>query len=290
MVLTLKGGTPMRIESLGLPGSGKSTLVRALHARVSTQKIRSHTSATLHLLDKKTPKRGLKALWSSARKRQSYRIAEYISAYPEAVALFHHYYPDRPRNMALHYAFGADVIKHRDLHTHLDVFWADEGFLHFGCQSITRLHFRHRKRHITQLLDAMPLPDAVLYTRTTPEASMTKLEERMRSAGQSARNIARKTQKRSRRHQFLVQRVKVMDETARQLAKRGVKVVKLAAHAPLDQMAAHAEMRLELNQSHPDSRQPARDAAKGDPAAHMPSSLRPLALRESQHTGRAAPL
>lgn len=231
----------MRIESFGLPGSGKSTLVKSCHEWLTEREFKTFTAPQLDKLDERNPPQGMKNFWSAVRKRQSYRVAEFHDAHPEMVARFKSYYPNKFRNLGLLNLFGSDLIKYRDLKKKIDIFWVDEGFLHFCVHGILRQDaITDKQGELAAFLEEMPLPDVVFHNQITPQQTMDGLRQRMEAAGQPEHRVLRKATDQDGRLEFLTNRNNLINFAAETLAGKGVKLVQQKAHQEIDVMVQFA--------------------------------------------------
>ncbi|MGB0799464.1 MAG: hypothetical protein ACPGRD_09130 [Planktomarina sp.] len=224
----------LRLETFGLPGSGKSTLTRACLSRLRDQGNMVDTAKSLDRRDAKL--RGpVPVLWPKPGMRQSYRIAEFRAAWPELDAFFMRCYRDRVRNSALIAATGADVMKFEASRDQIDVFWVDEGFLHYGMHAITLQD--GNVDDAIQLANIMPQPDAVILVDTTPEVAMENVLRRTQDGGRNAAQAARFVADHFGDLAMFEKRHRLIQATLAELRKHGVPVISQMAMGDIDEMA-----------------------------------------------------
>ena len=228
----------MRIESLGLPGAGKTTLERACQAHLAEQGLISLDPAALDALDKEHPQ-GHRRIWRNDKLRQSFHIASYLSQHTNMHGFFATHYAQNPRNLALSLAVGADISRHEIQRDRLHSFWVGEGLLHLG--SVALLESTGWKMPgalplIDDLLAALPAPDVVVYLQAEPDLATEALLSRMAGFGHSPDSA------RGRFEQFfggdagMATRREVLDRLADGLEAAGVCVLRLQAHGALPTM------------------------------------------------------
>ncbi len=223
----------MRIESLGLPGSGKSTLVTACRDRLAQSGQRDLDAARLDKIDqKKSPQ--MPVLWPQERVRQAFSIAQFALQWPGAVAFFQRIYGDNARNLTIVHALGGDHIKFERAGRELP-FWVDEGFFHFGVHAIMTQPPGEDVPLTAELVAAVPQPDALIVTDADPAQALQGIRQR---AGLSADDPAKDKRFRDRfgTPQDFQRRADIIASIKTQLQDRGTQVVSLPAHGPIDQM------------------------------------------------------
>ena len=237
----------MRVESLGISGSGKTTLMRACHSTLEDQDIRTLTPTDLDRLDKKN-KQGYPVIWRKERLRQAFHVADFLAAHPKTHDFFAEYYKGLPRNLALIAAVGADLMKFGRSHNKIDVFWVDEGFFHFGVHVSILQNSVDTKTALSDLLDVAPLPDAVLYTHTTPDVAIEGLRERMARLDIAEDEAEARIEATFGGLDGLAHRAECIEFVLSGLNARGVPVAKVRAHQDINDMAKHALLGLKLAQ------------------------------------------
>lgn len=224
----------MRIESIGLPGSGKTTLSTACYAALRAAGHVVVNPAEIDQLDASHPP-GNKGLWKHCKSRQSHHIGHYLAEHLNMHQFFNTYYAKNMRNIGLSLSVGADLSRsqmHADL---FDYFFVDEGFLHLGSHALlehAHWDFSGCADGLEAFLDSMPRPDAVLYPKASVETATTGIFARMaeHSDAQAQRRFKNAFGGASGMHA----RHQLIDTIIKRLNDMGVPVITVEAHSPLD--------------------------------------------------------
>ncbi len=236
--------TRLRIESLGLPGSGKSTLVGACRARLAEWGVPDLDAVRLDQIDqKKSPQ--MPVLWPQERIRQAFSGAQFGARWPDAVAFFQGVYANNARNLAIIHALGADHVRFDRANKPLP-FWVDEGFFHYGVHAIMTLDPSQDTSAVTQLVAACPLPDALIVTRADPDQALAGIRQRAGLDADDAQKDKRFFDRYGTPADF-ERRGQIIENIAQGLSARGTKILELTAHDPLDQMVDHVMQALRLD-------------------------------------------
>jgi len=235
--------TKRRIESLGLPGSGKSTLVGACRDRMASLDLRDLDAVRLDRIDqKKSPQ--MPVLWPQERIRQAYSLSQFVLRWPDAVAFFQGVYADNPRNLTIIHAIGADHVRFERGRKALP-FWVDEGFFHYGVHAIMTLDPAQDAASVDQLVGACPLPDTLIVTHADPDQALAGIRQRAGLDAGDAKKDKRFFDRFGSPADF-ARRARIIDAIAQGLSDRGVQILTLAAHGPLDQMVDQVMQDLDL--------------------------------------------
>lgn len=224
----------LRIETFGLPGSGKSTLTKACAPLLKDAGIKVLTPKTLDQLDQKV-KGPAPVLWRKDSFRQSYHIAEFDYGWPAVNRFFATRYGDRFRSQALILATGADVIKAQRLADHYDMLWVDEGFLHYGMHAIVLAQGALTDAH--DLVQCMPKPDAVVMVDQNPAAARDSVLARSVAGGMSEERATAYVAKYFGDLAAFQFRYDLIQTTCDALGTACVPIIRQTAMGPIDDMA-----------------------------------------------------
>lgn len=228
----------MRIESLGLPGSGKSTLVKSCHASLRADGHVACNVAELTLLDRdNSPSMGL--LWNRTRIREAFHMARYVDWYPQAHAWLMQAYRDRSRNIALAAAVGSDLSKHRLHRDRLHSFWVDEGFLHtgvFAALHLSKWAHAPARDHLIAFLRVAPPPDVVVVTQLSWEVARPALLARFQSQGAHENEAWRRYIDHFGGDRGMQARAQLIDDALEYLRRSGIRLIELQGHGDLEVM------------------------------------------------------
>lgn len=225
----------LRIETFGLPGSGKSTLTRACLPLLRKGGMDVLVPRSLDRLDKNT-KGPAPVLWRHSSFRQSYHIAEFQHHWGEVNQFFAGRYQGRFRNQALILGTGADVMKADRLSGRFDALWVDEGFLHYGMHAIG-LGTTSEAR---ALVGMMPAPDAVVLVDFDATSARESVLARSMAGGMSAKRASAYVAEHFGDLAAFQHRANLMDATCEALDAANIPIIRQPAMGPIEEMAQTA--------------------------------------------------
>jgi hypothetical protein len=224
----------MRIENLGLPGSGKSTLstrCRKQLARLGHVSIDSSALAKVDAANAPSDAR----LWQQSRWRQNYHLARFLSEHPNLQALFGELYGANFRNLSLTLDVGADLSRYQMQSDHLHSFWVDEGFFHLGCHALleaSEWDFPACLMHLDRFMETVPLPDAILHTDASVETATTGIFARLEGKSKDVAN--RRFNKAFGGSKGMDARASLIKVMVERLKAAGARIIAVKAHYDLD--------------------------------------------------------
>lgn len=235
----------MRLEAIGLPGSGKTTLAKGCRSALRAAGHAIVDPTALDQIDASYPP-GSQGLWRLGTFRQSYHIAQYLSDYPHMHQFFQTHYAENIRNIGLSLSVGADLSRASLQAEHFDYVFVDEGFLHLGSHAILKhanWDFTGCTEGLEAFLDSLPRPDAVLYPQASVETATKGIFARLE--GQSDAKANRRFNNAFGGASGMQARFQLIEAIVERLQQMGVPVITVEAHAPLDTLvdAALTELR-----------------------------------------------
>lgn len=229
----------MRIESIGLPGAGKTTLEKTCRVMLEAEGKRALDANALDALDAQHPQ-GHPRIWRNEKLRQSYHIAGYLSAHIDMHGFLAAHYGSHRRNVALSLGVGADISRYRICKHRLHSFWVGEGMLHLGSVALLETagwKLDESRPFISDLVEVLPPPDAVLYLRAEPQMATEALLSRMSRFQTKDGVVDDRFNKFFGGTEGMAVRHDVLDLLADQLVAAGIPVITLQAHGDRDAMA-----------------------------------------------------
>lgn len=226
----------MRLENLGLPGSGKSTLSSQCRKQLAASGHVSVDSSGLSKIDQTTAPSNAR-LWHDSRWRQTYHLARFLDQHAPLHQVFNQLYDQNFRNLSLVLDVGADLSRYDLLSDQLHSFWVDEGFFHLGCHALldaAQWAFPDCLTHLDALIDAVPLPNAILHTDATVDVATKGIFARLE--GRSPEHAQRRFNKAFGGAQGMDARARLIDAMVLRLEGAGAKIITLKAHGDLDLM------------------------------------------------------
>lgn len=234
----------MNVELLGLPGSGKSTLVSALLLSLRAE---GWQTVSLDALERKNAR--LKPLLrKNDIARHCYRRDQLVEEYPDFTALGEQILAPYPHQKAMFIQGLMQNALAKEMRRQVGLLCMHEGPWH------RLLYGLHQRPDISisdlpNLLRGSLRPDAVIYINVTPEMSLQSIAERMK-----ARGVAEPYEKAIHVHgspQQLLHRSDLMQAVADFLDRNGVNVTRLEGLTGLEGMLAKTDRALELAQIKP---------------------------------------
>jgi hypothetical protein len=224
----------LRIESIGLPGSGKTTLAKGcrIALRAAGRVVVGPTE--LDQIDVSHPP-GSKGLWRHSKARQSYHIGQYLSEHLDMHHFFNNQYDKNIRNIGLSLSVGADLSRSFMHAEYYDYFFVDEGFLHLGSHALLQhanWDFLNCADNLGGFLESMPTPDAVIYTEASVETATSGIFKRM--PNHSERQAQSRFKNAFGGTLGMQSRLQLIDTIVERLKYMEIPVVTVAAHSPLD--------------------------------------------------------
>ncbi|MBO9436313.1 hypothetical protein J7394_18990 [Ruegeria sp. R13_0] len=230
----------MIVEFLGLPSSGKSTLVNALLTKLASDGW-NHTS--LEALERKNVK--IKPiLRKNAIARHSYRRDQIDALYPDFNALANGVLARFPQQKAMFIQGLTEYVIAEEMSRDVGLVCMHEGPWHRLLYGLSNAPDFVISDALESLSD-YAAPDAVAHLCATPEQSLEGITNRMRK-----RNVANPERKAIQRHGSIAKlqnRNDMMQAAVDYLSSKGTKVVKLEAFSPLDEMLSELYGSLDLS-------------------------------------------
>jgi hypothetical protein len=224
----------VRIESIGLPGSGKTTLSKGCRTALRAAGHVVVGPTELDQIDESHPPRN-KGLWRHSKARQSHHIGQYLSEHLDMHQFFNTQYSKNIRNIGLSLSVGADLSRSFMHAEHFDYFFVDEGFLHLGSHALlehANWDFLSCADGLGIFLDSMPRPDAVIYPKASVETATSGIFRRM--PDHSDKQAQRRFKKAFGGAPGMRSRLQLIDTIVKRLKYMGIPVITVAAHSQLD--------------------------------------------------------
>ena len=223
----------MRIESIGLPGSGKTTLSKGCRTALRAAGHVAVGPTELDQIDESYPPSN-KGLWRHSNARQSHHIGQYLSEHLDMHQFFDTQYSKNTRNIGLSLSVGADISRSFMHAEHFNYFFVDEGFLHLGSHALlehANWDFLNCADGLGIFLGIMPRPDAVIYTKASVETATSGIFRRISNL--SDRQAQRRFKNAFGGAPGMQSRLQLIDTIVKRLKYMGIPVITVAAHSPL---------------------------------------------------------
>lgn len=234
----------LRIESLGLPGSGKSTLIKACRAALADDGTKDIDSNDLEKLDRQNAPQ-MPVLWKQARIRHAFGLLDFIKSHPNTVDHFNTLYKGNDRNLSIIHAVGADLSRHTRLSDRYSAFWVDEGFFHYGIHAPIWAKVADPAGEVAALLKTAPRPDVLIVTKSQPQTAIAGMRKRTGASENDTTND-KKIFRKFGDLEELTLRANLIDQVGSGLAAAGTTVIELEAHGALSKMVEQVLDRLAL--------------------------------------------
>lgn len=226
----------MRIENLGLPGSGKSTLSNLCRKRLRSADVVATDAGSLDKIDKDHPPSNSR-LWQDGKWRQNYHLARYLNDHPDMHRLFNALYGDNMRSLSLALGVGADVSRYQMNADRVHSFWVDEGFFHLGSHALlggADWQFPECLSRIDAFLAAVPLPDVILHVHASVETATNGIFARLE--GRSQEQADRRFNKTFGGTKGMEARAQLIDVLIERLEDQDVQIITVPAHTDLENL------------------------------------------------------
>ncbi len=227
----------MFVELLGLPASGKSTLIKQLSQHYRSLDVVLKPIGSIADQDASLP--GF--VRRNAVPRAIYRLEQFRASYPDCLPLIDMIFDTELAQKALLVATAVDFQTFTANPALSDIAVVDEGFLHRGVYGLAK------REEPAGLLDAycraIPVPDAIIFldlpAKQAFERAVARLSQRVKTKKTQAQILTRI----KRAHgdvATLDHRRSVMQQAAEHMARRGAHVIRLDGLAPVAEVCAQA--------------------------------------------------
>ncbi|PUB12835.1 hypothetical protein [Yoonia sediminilitoris] len=219
----------MFVEFLGLPASGKTTLITAVHKALVVAGVRVCFDDGLETQDRTLPG----YIRRKPLSRAIYRLEQFRSSYPECASIIDQIGSQDINAKALLLGTGAKYQMFRANPDLCDMVLADEGFLHRAIYLIARTD-ADQKQLLDAFCHAMPVPKALAHLTLPAAQSFSRAVERLAArdkSGQDLQQIERRIKMAHGDVQALANRAALMDQAVKTLAQRGTQILQISTDA-----------------------------------------------------------
>ncbi len=215
----------MLIEVLGLPGSGKTTLIKQVLPQLRSLGRRSRRADKLAGLPCEAPE-ALRYLSRSPDRAALYRAQAFRQAYP---ALMDHIERRLTSDLTEQFLFtliGSHYQAYTEHADNFDFVFLDEGFAHRGVSA----HLDQEDAVFADFMKLVPVPDLVIHLSPPPRVAFRRAISR--HEGQEETKV-RVTEKLGN-HAVFRHRQRLLEASLDILSKRGAKVVSFNTADPME--------------------------------------------------------
>lgn len=169
----------MYVEFVGLPASGKSTLISRCKAFVESKGM-SYASGDYLLKMESASKTIPSNIRRSPPLLSVYRSEEFRVLYPEMSGVADRLFANEISHKALFMVNAGNYLMYADWRNAQTARFIDEGFLHRGIYAIARKHSNDLEIY-QDFISHMPPIDLILHTKLDPQTGYERVKDRLRN-------------------------------------------------------------------------------------------------------------